>query len=155
MSHSLDDLIAAELRQLHLLIEPRRPLIARSLHGHVELETLDALSALLHAFYTAIERILLHIAKREGIYDAIQSKASLWHSVLLTTIADDTEKRRAIISAELHHHLKEYLGFRHVFRHAYLHELKWTKMRGLVENLDKVLGMFENEIDAYLDRESE
>lgn len=153
VSHDLDDLIAAELLQLHLLVEPRRPLIVRSLRGPVELETLDALSALLHSFYTAVERILVHIAKREGVYKAIQSRAFIWHSVLLNTIAEDTDKHPAVISEELHNHLKEYLGFRHVFRHAYLHELQWSKMRRLVEKLAKVLVMFESEIGAYLKRQ--
>lgn len=49
MSNDLDGLIAAELRQLRLLIDSRRPCIMRSLEGNTELETLDALAALLHA----------------------------------------------------------------------------------------------------------
>ena len=116
----------------------------------VELESLDALSALLHSSYTPMERILVHIAKRGGEYEAVQSKAFMWHSVLLNTLAVPTDKRPAVISEELHHHLKEYLGFRHVFRHAYLHELQWSRMRGLVENLNKVITLFESEITAHL-----
>jgi len=131
VSHDLDSMIAAEFEQLRMLVDPRRPLMERSLRGPVELESLDALSALLHSSYTAMERILVHIAKRGWEYEAVQSKAFMWHSVLLSTLAAPTDKRPAVISEELHRHLKEYLGFRHVFRHAYLHELQWSKMRGL------------------------
>jgi hypothetical protein len=152
VSHDLDALIAAELQQLRMLIEPRRPLIERSLRGPVELESLDALSALLHSAYTAMERILVHMAKRGSEYETVQAKVFMWHSVLLNTLAAPTDKRPAIITEELHDHLKAYLGFRHVFRHAYLHELQWNKMRGLVENLDEVIGLFESEITAHLER---
>lgn len=150
MSHDFDSLIAAEFQQLRMLVEPRRPLIERSLRGPVEIESLDALSALLHSSYTAMERILVHIAKREGEYEAIQSRASMWHSALLNTLAAPTDRRPAVISEELLNRLRDYLGFRHVFRHAYLHELQWRRMHGLVADLDKVVVQFESEIGAFL-----
>lgn len=152
VSHDLKHLITAELRQLDMLIAPRRPLIARSLSGSAALEDLDALAALLHSAYTAMERIMTHIAKNEGIYEDLRSKASIWHSALLSTLAAPIDKEPAVISAELYRQLNEYLGFRHVFRHAYLHELQWSKMRLLVENLEKVIQLFETEIANYLQR---
>lgn len=151
MSHDIDGLISAELRQLRLLVERRRPSIARSLAHPPELEALDALSALLHSFYAGIERTLVHIAKREGVYRHVQSRALTWHAALLSTLTEAADTRPAVISEVLCNHLKAYLGFRHVFRHAYLHELQWSKMRILVENIDQVLAMFEKEIRAYLD----
>ncbi len=150
VSHDLDRLIRAELKQIRMLVESRRSLIERSLTGSVEIEHLDALSALLHSVYTAMERIMVHVAKREGEYEAIHAKAFMWHSMLLNTLAAPADKRPAVISEALHNHLKEYLGFRHVFRHAYLHELQWNKMRGLVEELLDVIALFESEILAFL-----
>ena len=151
MLHDLDWLIAAELEQLRTLVQTRRPLLERTLGGAVELESLDALSALLHSSYTAMERILVHIAKREGEYEAVQNQPFLWHSALLSRLAAPTDARPAVIGEALHNDLKGYLGFRHVFRHAYLQELQWNKMRGLVENLERVISVFESEIGDYLE----
>jgi len=120
VSHDLNLLIASELRQLSLLIEPRRPLIARSMGGSVSLEDIDALSALLHSAYTAMERIMTHAAKKEGIHEELRSKAFMWHTALLNILAASDGNRPAVISKELRAHLNEYLGFRHVFRHAYI-----------------------------------
>ncbi len=152
MSHDLKLLIAAELRQLSLLIEPRRSLIERSMLGPVSTEDVDALSALLHSAYTAMERVMTHIAKYEGNYDGLRSQSFMWHSALLNLLAAPTDNRSSIISEPLYARLKEYLGFRHVFRHAYLHELQWSKMHGLVQNLESVIIVFESEVTGYLEK---
>lgn len=152
MSHDLKLLIVAELRQLNLLIESRRPLIERSLRGPASTDDLDALSALLHSSYTAMERIMTHIAKNEGMYESLYSQSFMWHAALLNQMAASMDNRPAIISEDLYAHLKEYLGFRHVFRHAYLHELQWSKMHALVQNLEAVISTFESEVGQYLHR---
>ena len=150
MSHELNLLIASELKQLDMLIEPRRPLIARSLNASPSMEDLDALSALLHSAYTSMERIMTHIAGNQGVHEAMRSKAFMWHTALLNALATSTDDRPAVISDELRIHLNEYLGFRHVFRHAYLHELQWSKMRPLVENLENVVQLFQSEVKDHL-----
>ena len=142
MSHDLCHLIDAELHQLGMLIETRRPLINRSLGGTVSVDELDALSALLHSAYTAMERIMVHISKREGDYEELRPKAFMWHSALLHAMSSPTANRPQVISKELQTNLQDYLGFRHVFRHAYLHELQWSKMRPLVENLRVTVLLF-------------
>lgn len=124
MSHDYDKLIVAELAQIRLLVEQRRAIVERCLKDSADTESLDALSALLHSVYTAMERVLVHVAKREGEYEAIQSRAFMWHACLLNTLASPTVERPAVISERLYGPLQEYLDFRHVFRHAYLHELK-------------------------------
>lgn len=150
MSHDMNLLIASELEQLNMLVETRRPLVERSIRGDVSLESLDALSALLHSAYTAMERIMTHVAKKEGIYEELRSRAYMWHTALLNALSPPDADQPGIISEALRGHLSEYLGFRHVFRHAYLHELQWGKMRPLVENLEPVVRMFESEINDYL-----
>lgn len=150
VSPDLENLILAELHQLRIQVEQRRSIIERSLQGSVDLENIDALSALLHATYTAMERVLLHIAKREGEYEAVRAKAFMWHVALLNTLAMPTDKRPAVVSELLYNSLREYLGFRHVFRHAYLDEIQWNKMRGLVENLFRVVALFESEVTTFL-----
>ena len=131
VSRDLDRLIEVEFQQLRMLTNRRRFLVERSLRGPVDLETMDALSALLHSTYTAVERIMLHVLARQSEVDLVHRDSAMWHARLLNVMATASTQRPAILSALLHSRLKEYLGFRHVFRHAYLHELQWEKMRGL------------------------
>ncbi len=99
-----------------------------------------------------MERILTHVAKNEGADADLRSKSFMWHTALLNTLANPIGGRPAILSKELHVSLGEYLSFRHLFRHAYLHELQWSKMRTLVEDLEKVILSFTCEINNYVSR---
>jgi len=154
VSHNLELLIAAELKQLDLLMGARQQFIKRSLAKNPTTEGLDALAALLHSAYTAMERIMVHIAKNDGLYAEIRAKSFMWHATLLNRMAQPGNRLSSIISKELHGYLNEYLGFRHVFRHAYLHELKWSKMQPLVQNLEHAVRLFGYEINTYLQREN-
>jgi hypothetical protein len=95
---------------------------------------------------------MTHVARNEGLDEQLRSKSYMWHTTLLNVLAASVGGRPAIISEELRAHLDEYLGFRHVFRHAYLHELQWSKMRPLVENLERIVLLFQSEISEYLRR---
>ena len=99
-----------------------------------------------------MERILAHIARNEGVDEALHSKSFMWHTALLNALANPIGGWPPVLSMELHADLKEYLSFRHLFRHAYLHELQWSKMRPLVENLEKVVLSFTFEINSHLSR---
>ena len=46
--------------------------------------------------------------------------------------------------------LKEFLRFRHLFRHIYGFELKWERIEPLCMRLDTVLGDVEKEIKEFL-----
>lgn len=152
MSSELREKVEAELAQLHAMLEPREPMVRRSLTEPVEIETLDALAALLHSFYTALERILLHVAKAEGELEGIKAKSETWHSSLLAAMTQPTGHRPPVVSDALRDQLAEYLGFRHVFRHAYVHQLDWNRMKPLVGGLLPTLNLFEGELRAYLKR---
>lgn len=53
----------------------------------------------------------------------------MWHSELFHSMFKETEKRKSVMSQDLEESLKEYLGFRHVFRHSYGYELDWEKIK--------------------------
>ena len=152
MSPDPKALIALELEQIALLVASRRSLMERSLRDGPTIEELDALAALLHSAYTAMERVMTHIAKHEGCYDSLHSKSYMWHGALLQAMAARAAERPPIIGVGLCNQLKQYLGFRHVFRHAYLHELQWSKMKPLVEELTAVARSFEEAIQDYCQR---
>jgi hypothetical protein len=58
--------------------------------------------------------------------------------------------RSSVISKELFEKLKQYLKFRHLFRHIYGFELKWDKIENLCLEMSKVLNRFIKEIDKFL-----
>jgi len=82
-----------------------------------------AAGSILHDFYCGVERILERIALS---VDKNLPKGENWHIELLLQMAKPlAEIRDMIITKALLQNLKEYLRFRHLFRHIYGFELKW------------------------------
>ena len=100
---------------------------------------------MLHSYYNGIENILLLIAK--GI-DSNVPNSGKWHSELLNSMFNKTEKRNALFTDELQEALTDYMNFRHFFRHSYGYSLKWEKAAplflGMVDNWKAVKCAVEN-----------
>ena len=73
----------------------------------------SAACAMLHSFYTEIEKILKIIARE---WDGSLPESESWHRDLLIQMSEVTAKRPAVLSADLLATLKEFLAFRHRFR---------------------------------------
>jgi len=145
--------IRVEFEQLHQLVERRSALLGKVLvNAPTDIE-LDALATLLHSFYTGVEKILVILSKEMGEFTEIERGAG-WHQTLLRALAEPRERRSAVLSRDLFSILLDYLGFRHVFRHAYTFELKWGRMRPLVVNLKRTMDRFEEEVRGFCDRRS-
>ena len=56
---------------------------------------------------------------------------TMWHSELFYSMFEETKSRNAVLQKELTEPLKDYLGFRHVFRHSYGYELDWLRLNPL------------------------
>ena len=87
---------------------------------------LMALCSLLHGFYTGIENICRHISMSFGEATGAGKVSERWHHLLWTSLKSATDKRPPLLSDELYFTLLEYLRFRHVFRHAYQQEIRWS-----------------------------
>ena len=57
--------------------------------------------------------------------------------------------RPPVISPNTEKVLREYLGFRHLFRKRYGFELDWEKMKRLLLNMPQVLYRLEKEIEIF------
>lgn len=125
-----------ELVQLRRLVGSHQPLIVKVSVTDPDSIELSALSAFLHSFYTGIENVFKQIAID---VDHVRPSAGRWHSELLQMMAAPSPSRPAVISPDLLAKLLGYMGFRHVFRHAYTFDLKWEKMRSLVLEAEAVL----------------
>ena len=136
-----------EREQLHLLLETHQSLLQRSVTDAPTVDELPALAAILHAFYSGIERLFRRIAVA---IDGETPRGPFWHTELLEWMSSSRAGRSPVISASLAEGLQEYLDFRHVFRHAYSFELRWSKMSPLVHGLNSVLRELDCEIDIFL-----
>jgi len=47
--------------------------------------------------------------------------------------------------------LKEYMEFRHLFRHPYIFTLSWSRMKTLVLGCEETLQMVEGELDRFFE----
>ena len=59
----------------------------------------------------------------------------MWHSELLTEMFKIQENGKSILKQELFQDLKEFLGFRHVFRHSYGYEMDWERIKPLFSKM--------------------
>jgi predicted nucleotidyltransferase len=108
---------------------------------------LRAMAGMLHEFYNGVERILERIAV--GLGEGMPQGSS-WHADLLTQMAAAREGARpAVIDEPLRARLKDYLDFRHFFRHAYGYTLEWNHLRWKVENLSATLTALSDQLRGF------
>ncbi len=107
-----------------------------------------AAGSILHDFYTGVEKIFREIAIK---IDESLPKGDNWHIELLKSMATANEKRDAVISQELMEKLKQYLGFRHLFRNIYGMELEWEKLKILLTNIrENIWKRFKVETNSFI-----
>ena len=58
--------------------------------------------------------------------------------------------RPALLSAELHDTLLDYLRFRHVFRNAYSFDLDWQKLSPLVLHWEETFRQLKTALDDFI-----
>jgi hypothetical protein len=143
---SLQEQVALERRQLHRLFSVYRPLLEKCVASAPDDIELSALAAMLHSFYNAMENIFKRITLELG--DPMPGSES-WHKELLDGMTDATGNRNAVLSPQLRGRLKEYMEFRHVFRHAYTFDLRWDRMKALVLGFEETLQLVEDELDRF------
>jgi hypothetical protein len=97
----------------------------------------SALAAVLHAFYNGVENVLKRIAAK---VDAHIPEGSDWHARLIEQFTAKRGDRSPLLDASQATTLKEYMRYRHFFRHSYTFDLNWAKMRPLVESLHSTFG---------------
>jgi len=122
------------LEELATVREQISPLIAESSSPEVGAMETAAASAMLHSFYTEIEKILKLIARE---WDGHMPPSDRWHRELLNQMAAPTNTRPPVVSSDLVGVLKEFLAFRHLFRGASVALMRWDKLAPLVAKVDQ------------------
>jgi hypothetical protein len=59
--------------------------------------------------------------------------------------------RPQVITANTEKRLREYLGFRHLFRKRYRFELDWPKLKKLLLGMPQIRSNLENEIGKFFE----
>lgn len=124
--------ITFEISKIDKLIDKSSVLFSKCNMAEPDFVELNAIGSILHSYYCGLESIF------NLIYKSIYAKTlsgNTWHSDLLADMFEKNDKHAQILSDTLFQPLKEYLGFRHVFRHAYGYELNWERLKPLFSNL--------------------
>lgn len=135
--------IKDELNKLKLLDKEKKGL----LKGKPSNYTLRAGGSILHDFYTGLEKIFEDIAKE---VDRRIPIGEGWHSELLHQMTLNVPGLRPpVISLPTEKKLREYLGFRHLFRKRYGFELEWVRMKKLLLKMSNMILFVEEEINSF------
>lgn len=128
----LDRLVALTQEALETVEDPPSPLI------------LNGLAAYLHQFYTGIESIFRRIALQ---IDSRLPGGEQSHLDLLNQMAQAQPGiRPALLTEPQRLVLRDYLQFRHFFRHAYGYQLRWAELRLKLVGMPSTLGMLRQQL---------
>ena len=137
--------IQDEIGKLALLDREKNALVKRRSSNYL----VRAGGSILHDFYTGIEKIFESIAKE---IDNRIPMGEEWHSELLRQMTLDIPGLRPpVITASTEKKLREYLGFRHLFRKRYGFELDWQKLKKLLLGVPLVRTQLEKEIGRFFE----
>jgi hypothetical protein len=147
VSRELAIKIQLALEELATIREQFHPLIEISSDAEVRIIETAAACAMLHSFYTEIEKVLKLVARE---WDGVSPSSDSWHKDLLIQMSQPTHKRPAVVSAALVEVLSEFLAFRHLFRGASIALMRWEKLFPLIAKVDRTYNEARDEIGAFL-----
>jgi hypothetical protein len=147
VSRDLAAKIELGLDNLATVREQLTPLISQLPNAQGGAIETAAACAMLHSFYTEIEKILKLIARE---WDGEMPASDAWHKALLNQMSAPTDTRPAVVSPALVEVLSEFLAFRHVFRGASIALMRWTKLSPLLAKVDETYDRFRSEIDSFV-----
>jgi len=145
---AMKGLVEDELAALERVTQQMTELLAQRAEPPTWVE-LRAMASLLHEFYNGVERIFERMAV--GLGEGVP-QGTYWHADLLAQMAAVREgKRPVVVDEPLRARLKEYLEFRHFFRHAYGYTLEWDQLRWKVESLSDTFRMLREQMRAFFE----
>ncbi len=138
--------IKVEIENLKRLSGEMQELIKRSGEKPDFIEA-RAAGSILHDFYCGAAKIFERIALR---IDERLPKGEGWHTELLLQMSRPIEGTRdALIGHEMLEKLKQYLRFRHLFRHIYGFELRWERFSNLALSLPLTLDQLADALEQF------
>lgn len=140
--------IIQEFSKIDLLLEKSALMVVKCKAQKPDFYDLNAIGSIIHSYYNGIESIFVLIYKS---FNSMPLNGNMWHRDLLNEMLSETDVHKKILAEELRAPLKEYMGFRHVFRHSYGYELDWERLEplffGMTENWTQVKSCLKNFIE--------
>ncbi len=136
-----------EIEQIDELFASYQNLFIRIKQSEPDLIEVTALASVLHSFYNGLENIFRWIAKR--IDNNVPSDKE-WHRSLLNQMANSIPERPAVLTSATFHLLKNYLAFRHFYRHSYSFILEWEEIEKLITPLENTWQTTKAELNDFL-----
>ena len=147
MSPDLAKKIRLGLEQLAIVREQLTPLTSLPPTASVGVIERAAACAMLHSFYTEVEKILKLIARE---WDGQMPSSDAWHKDLLNQMSEAAARRPAVLSPALVEVLSEFLAFRHLFRGASIALMRWEKLSPLLAKVGRTHDQTAAEIGAFV-----
>ncbi len=140
-------LVRDEIGLVDRLFEEYEDLLDESQHATPDKVEKAALATILHSFYNGLENIFSTIARE---VDSEVPSGERSHRQLLDQMVVPTQEREAVLTRQTALRLKDFLGFRHFFRHSYSFFLEWERMQPLVEAAPELWQATRAEIERFL-----
>jgi tRNA U34 5-carboxymethylaminomethyl modifying enzyme MnmG/GidA len=99
---------------------------------------LRAAASCIHSIYNGIEKVLFYSLKSHHVF---LESSSRWHAELL-----EASLSHSFITETQYTTLKEYMGFRHFFRHNYGFMIDSDLIRPLLNNAEKLIKELKSQI---------
>ena len=141
------DHIKVEIKQLERLFAEYDDFLRYLKREEPNKIELMAIASILHSFYNGLENVFRSVAKN---LDHQIPSGHQWHQELLSQMTRATDRRTALLSADTTAILKDYLLFRHFFRHAYSFFLDWNRCRTLIQFLPEVWEKVRNDFESFI-----
>lgn len=151
LDNSCKEKVLLEVEKIDSLIEKSSVLLNKCNILEPDFIEINAIASVLHSFYNGLESIFKLIYKS---YSKKPLSSGMWHSELLTEMFKIQENGAAVLNQELLNNLKEYLGFRHVFRHSYGYEMDWNRLAPLFNKMPVVWNNVKKCILNFMNQES-
>ncbi len=139
--------IRLEIEMIERLFAAYQPLFELVATETPSLVESTASASVLHSFYNGLEKVFQIINKR---VDAQPLAADRWHQALLEQMMAATPERPALLSSETGVMLKDYVAFRHFYRHSYSMLIEWKLVSTLVIPLPSVWSQVRAELEAFI-----
>ena len=146
----LAERLRAELQQLERIVTRAETALLRARQQPADQDYFLASAALdLHGFYSGIERLLEVIAVD---VDGSRPSTPQWHRDLLAQMTLSVARvRPAVLTAETHAALLDYLEFRHVVRNVYTFNFRPARLAELVTGLRTAFGLVRRDLLIFAD----
>jgi len=107
-----------------------------------------AAAGALHGLYSGIESLFLLIQK--SLDGRVTHEHSAWHKELLRLMTLETPNRPAVLTQETAELLKDFLNFRHFFRHRYATSLDADIVKNKLQSFPPVWSRVHQELLTFL-----